>query len=134
MLFLSLILISGQTELVETPPTPFADRLLEQELARAKESPARNATSHFDRHATAQLGAAMFPLSDIESFIAKVTVPPPPDDTVKLTSKDMKSSTQDFAGNYIFIFALSQLHHNFIRLGATLDRLILYKVSSDPRL
>jgi len=91
--------------LVETPPTPFADRLLEQELIRAKREEqvvTRNATAHFnDRHQTSLASAAMYPLSDIESFIAKVTVPPPPDETPQLTAKDLQTSSQDFSGkNY----------------------------------
>ena len=94
---------SGPSDLVETPPTPFADRLLEQELIRAKREEqviTRNATANFnDRHPTSLASAsAMYPLSDIESFIAKVTVPPPPDETPQLTAKDLQNSSQDFSG------------------------------------
>ena len=67
--------------MVETPPTPFADRILETELSKATM------------------------LSDIEAFIAKVTVPPPPNDDddaldgVKRSSrKDLKKSSHDFSG------------------------------------
>lgn len=122
--------------MVETPPTPFADRLLEQELTRAKREDqppiSRNATYQFsdrvdgssqftdrnstfsDRHAASQL-AAMFQLSDIESFIAKVTMPPPPGDdtlTTQLTSNDLKIGPQDFSGNFLnfYIYLLWTFH------------------------
>jgi hypothetical protein len=95
--------------LVETPPTPFADRLLEAELEqvrRAELSPSRycsfNVTLfcrvfnlYFFRASTL---AALYQLSDIESFIAKVTVPPPPGETMVLFDKEMGSQTHDLTG------------------------------------
>jgi hypothetical protein len=83
--------------LVETPPTPFADRILSQDLPRSKPA------SAFDGLATSKL----FQASDIESFIAQVTVPPPPDDSVaavaKLSSKELRhSSHSDIAGQFSF--------------------------------
>ena len=74
--------------MVETPPTPFADRILETELSKATM------------------------LSDIESFIAKVTVPPPPpnDDGDALDGgpmparKDLKKSSHDFSGELKKLF------------------------------